>query len=343
MIRPFVVIACLATPVFAEPRTDLHGDPLPDRAIARFGTVRYRVGPVGPYALSPDGTTLAVEGDSAVTLWDMDTGKPGVRIPIAGHQTHIPQPGPLLFTADGQSLVRVLHKDVRVFDAKSGRQRVLIELEEQGLELSPVPGTSRFLVVDVARGAHVYDVATGRRVSSVKSDAALARLTPSGKSILGINNARAVLVDPESGKVRVQFEETSELPDPEYSVSPDDRRLYAVGREGRLMTFDTSTAKVLESLDPPAGWATLRVWVGLALSADGTVAYLWRQREPVQRRDLKAGKWLDPIPAYGTRRVIPHPDGKRVLFLGLDNVLRQYDLATLKELQPPDGFADMVL
>ncbi|HJZ90913.1 MAG TPA: WD40 repeat domain-containing protein, partial [Gemmataceae bacterium] len=43
------------------------------------------------------------------------------------------------------------------------------------------------------------------------------------------------------------------------------------------------------------------------------------------------------------RRVIPHPDGKRVLFLGLDSVLRQYDLATLKELQPPDGFADMVL
>jgi WD40 repeat protein len=343
MIRSLVAVACLAAPAFAGPRTDIYGDPLPEGAIARFGTVRYRLGPIGPYALSPDGKTLAVEGPTAVTLWDVDTGKPGLRIPFSGHQTRVPQTGFLLFTADRQSLVRVLHKDVRVFDTKTGRQRVLIELPEGGLELSPVPGTSRFLVVDVARGAHVYDAATGRRVSSVTCEANPARLTPSGRSILGLNDSRTVLADADTGKIRVQFEETRELPESEDAVSPDDRRLYAVGRDGRLMTFDTSSAKLLENLDAPAGLAKPRGAVGLALSPDGTVAYLWRESGPVQRRDLKAGKWLDPLPETGAGRLVPHPDGKRVLFVGSDGVLRRYDLATLKELPPPDGFEDAVL
>ena len=61
MTRALVAVLLLAPPVVAQPRLDAHGDPLPDGALVRFGTVRYRIGTVGPYALSPDGTTLAVE------------------------------------------------------------------------------------------------------------------------------------------------------------------------------------------------------------------------------------------------------------------------------------------
>src|SRR5262249_57984053 len=106
---------------------------------------------------------------------------------------------------------------------------------------------------------------------------------------------------------------------------------------------DTSSGKLLENLEPPPGLVKPRGRVALALSPDGTVAYLWRESGPVQRRDLKAGKWLDPLPEMGTGRLIPHPDGKRVLHLGSDDVLRRYDLATLKEVPPPDGFGDVVL
>ncbi len=44
----------------AEVRVDIHGDPLPEGAIARLGTVRYRAG--GPGTFLADNRTLLSEG-----------------------------------------------------------------------------------------------------------------------------------------------------------------------------------------------------------------------------------------------------------------------------------------
>ncbi|HKA07106.1 MAG TPA: PQQ-binding-like beta-propeller repeat protein, partial [Gemmataceae bacterium] len=110
---------------------------------------------------------------------------------------------------------------------------------------------------------------------------------------------------------------------------------------GNLRSFDAETGKRLESsLDPPPGWKGLVEGGGLALSPAGDVVYLWRAGGfPTHRRDLKAGKWLDPLPAMPLGRLIPHPDGRHILFLGeQDGLLRRYDLTTLKELPPPAGF-----
>jgi WD40 repeat protein len=123
-------------------------------------------------------------------------------------------------------------------------------------------------------------------------------------------------------------------------MSPDDCFVYSVTAHGNLRTFDAETGKKLEELDPPPGWKEGVAEVhGLALSPAGDVTYIWRNGYPKHRRDLKTGKWLDPLPAMPHGRLIPHPDGRRVLFLGeQDGLLRRYDLITLKELPPPDGF-----
>src|SRR5260370_42632925 len=67
------------TPREAKPApTDLHGDPLPDGAVTRLGTVRWRHhGRVLCLCLSPDGKILASAGkDLTIRLWDAVTGKP---------------------------------------------------------------------------------------------------------------------------------------------------------------------------------------------------------------------------------------------------------------------------
>ena len=66
-----------------NPRLDLYGDPLPEGAVARMGTVRFRHGSeIYSLAVSPDGSIVASAGhfnlpgeETSIILWDATTGK----------------------------------------------------------------------------------------------------------------------------------------------------------------------------------------------------------------------------------------------------------------------------
>src|SRR5438067_5774816 len=66
-----------AAPPAEKPRLDAHGDPLPDGALARLGTVRLRDGNhFSTFSLSPDGKTLAVgSNNQLIRFYDAGTGK----------------------------------------------------------------------------------------------------------------------------------------------------------------------------------------------------------------------------------------------------------------------------
>jgi hypothetical protein len=54
------------------PPTDQHGDPLPEGALARLGTLRLRPGqPRVAFAVSPDSRTLASGEERVLRLWDL--------------------------------------------------------------------------------------------------------------------------------------------------------------------------------------------------------------------------------------------------------------------------------
>jgi len=84
-------------------RVDLYGDPLPDGAIARLGTIRFRhPGGVRAVAFSTDGKTLAAsnDGNNAIIIWDRTSGRKLREIPLDSKVL----PSSLRFSHDGERL-----------------------------------------------------------------------------------------------------------------------------------------------------------------------------------------------------------------------------------------------
>ena len=105
-----LVLIDIASPVHAAepgrkqvPAVDAYGDPLPERAVARIGTVRLRQpSEVCSVVYSPDGKLLATGGRwDGVRLWDSTTGKALRFLPTVGGQGTFY----LAFSPDSKTLV----------------------------------------------------------------------------------------------------------------------------------------------------------------------------------------------------------------------------------------------
>src|SRR5262249_31634593 len=92
-----------------QPRLDRHGDPLPPGAVARLGTVRFRVAAeVQTLAFAPDGKTLAVASYAGLSLFDTASGKR-----VANFKRTWSHPEVLLaFSPDGKRLAARLAETV---------------------------------------------------------------------------------------------------------------------------------------------------------------------------------------------------------------------------------------
>ncbi len=339
MSRSLLCWLLLAGAAPAAPKLDRYGDPLPEGAITRFGTVRYRVGSPWSFALSPDGKTLATEDHLGVTLWDIETGRPTKIMPVAVRAGENPRFG-LCYSPDGRYLARLAGRFVCLIDTTTGKERFSHDLENRkGRSVACAPGAKQLVVTsDEPPGAIYLDAETGGVVRTVKTEAGLSSLSPSGRFLLTSWAFGPQLVEATTGRIRRRFPKAILGFHDGMALSPDERRLYVMRDTGQLQTFDVVTGKLIEELTQPADWQGGVDNVSLSFSLDGAVLYVGGRKQPVQRRDLKAGRWLKPLPGSFGGPILPLPGGKRVVQLGQEGVLRTYDLATLRQLPLPEGF-----
>lgn len=352
MTRVFSLLACLAFvgPALGQPRTDIYGDALPEGAIARFGTVRYRftsAEQVYAWALSPDGKRLAMLHGRRLGLWDLDSGRRLWSLDDA------PTWGPgLAFSPEGKTLIALSGLEVKLLDPETGNERHALELRLEGRAVAFRPGTTEFVVTVGDESAPVFDAAAPAQVDTVEADEPVRILSPSGRRFLGRSDSTLYLVDAGTGRLRCRFAVDLDPDLDDYVADPsaqrcalslDDRRLYLVTARGELLEFDARTGRTLQAHDPPAGWEREERSPRVALSPDGGVLYVSYPGGPTRRRDVRAGKWLAPLPVVAPGPLVPHPDRKHLMVLGSDGVIRRYNLATLREVGGPPGFDTDVL
>jgi WD40 repeat protein len=171
------VLACAAV-VGDQPRLDTHGDPLPDEALARLGTVRLR-GTFESVALSPDGKTLAVGDSRGLRLLDVVTGKEVKSID-----------GPRAFSAQGLAF------------SPDGKELTKLELPQHAGSLA-LSGDGKRTAVCGGEQMTVWDLKTARAVRqfAIRRNTQSCFFSPDGKLLAAVSYPMAVqLWETETGK-----------------------------------------------------------------------------------------------------------------------------------------------
>ena len=316
--------------------TDAFGDPLPDGAVARLGTLRWRTLDLPDFTFSHDGGYLT----SGARFWDLADGREARRLPGVGGYA-------IALSPDDKSVAGICQDKsvdvLRLWDAVTGKV-----LREIG---GPV-GLGRFnQLVFSADGKKVllpggdsirsFDAATGEatllrgplekgaRARDVSKDGAAA--------IFGGPDGRLIVWDLATAKALGEVSGCGgEGP---VALSPDHRRLAAAWKEDRpvIQLWDLETGKKLGRCrgDGPAEFWSLDFspdGKSLASGDWGVLAQLW---------DAETGKerWRF-CPKFASRaavRVRFTPDGKTVAAIGWGDSVHLIDAGGGKERGDPDA------
>ncbi len=319
-------------------RIDQHGDPLPDGAVARLGTQRWRGGLDTAEAglhFSADGKLLAGHARGRVGLWEVATGRP------LTWMAHVPHVHAARFTADGKALWTARR------DPWSGVTSWLVESWQVG-EGRLIEG-GRLPYREVLAASPVFSSDGSKIIMRHAGTVAVASASGSGRAVV----ARWPWVQTEAA-----------------ALSPDARVLAVLAWGGRLGLFAAGTGKLLHDV---RDWG--KEFTSLTFSPDGKTLAAWGPRDnclwevktgKVRHRlaglggpaafrgdgkvlacaarkaihlvDPATGKVLSIFPAHGERSVAGlafSPDGKRLALAG--QTISLWDVRTGQRDRPLPG------
>jgi RNA polymerase sigma factor (sigma-70 family) len=298
---------------------DALGDPLPDGALLRLGTKRFRH-PDNAFelALSPDNKTVVSAGADQVIgweatsgkqLWQVNIGKEGIRLPGSSYGCRA-----IAFAPDGRLVTPGRDYEIALRDATTGKDTLLKIQRPRNAGRVPIKS------IDVA---------------------------PDGKS-LAVGSELGVTVCDFDGKIRYEIanDASGQVP------FGDDRLMfgghfgYAVfAPKGNTLAVVTSDSpEVIRLHDAATGAERRRVplsakLVRMAFSPDGQTLFATERDQSARAYSVESGRrlWAHQIKLNNlyenyTSTIAVRPDAKTVAVGATDHIIYLLDAATGKEV-----------
>jgi RNA polymerase sigma factor (sigma-70 family) len=342
-------------PAPEKPRAhlDRFGDSLPEGAVARLGTVRFRHGArVRSVAFSPDGKTLASGGnDNTVRFWEIATGKEIRRFTaVTGQWATYFVVDSIAFSPDGKLLAAGTENgpgeaEVVIWTIATGKVLHRFSAKQRRVHcvaFGPDGKTVAAGVDDLKNlnnhPIRLWDVRTGKLLRQLKGQAVWAcslAFSPDGRILASTNRDKTIrLWAPATGRELRRLEgHTQEV----YAVafSRDGKTLASASiDDDAIRLWDPTTGKELRSLKCSRNFPTTLAFLPdnktLASSGVGGVIRLWDTATGEELRHLKESQ--RPISSIAVS-----PNGKLLSSGGADGTVHLWDLVKGEELLPTEG------
>jgi WD40 repeat protein len=340
--------------VAGEPQVlvDSHGDPLPDGALLRLGTIRFRhAGGITEVGLSADGEVLATTGFETAQLWNTKTGKPGFAIPCKRGLFNVAQ-HLLAFSPDAKKVFVADEHGVLGVNLTSGQTEVVVSAGNATVGAVHSSPDGQCLAVGTGEGVLLVELASSRvrwqtrngapaRSAKDKDDRllfggpySLAMFAPDGK-LVAVNSGdepKALrLLDSATGAERRRIELEDRLV--RLAFSPDGRRVGVTERDHSVRVYDTATGRRLHSWTVKLTNPYENYTCPIAFSPDGATLAVGATDHLVHLWDLRTGRELAPLHGHVwyVSGLVFAPDGRYLYSAGWDGRICRWDTATWQQ------------
>jgi RNA polymerase sigma factor (sigma-70 family) len=327
-------------------RLDCFGDTLPEGAVARLGTVRFRQGGrIFSLAFSTDGKTVASGGwDNAVRLWDVATGKE-MRLftPATGQGSQNTGVASVAFSRDGKRLAAGTGNaspNLVIWETATGKEvRRFRHVQRPLTSIAFTPDGQGLAASDVDGRIRLWSVADGKVIHEFKGHQqwvhAIA-FSHDGQWLASAGRDKTVrLWDPATGRELRQLKGHTDIIET-IAFARDGKKLASGGWDKTIRLWDPASGKELRVLTGHQSPVFSLAFFpdGKRLASGGSD---WDRG--IQFWDTDAGKELTqmPRPQGAVSSIAISRDGTTLACDGRNRTIRIWDLAKGEERQPSSG------